>query len=232
MRLSVSCWLNPVYPTCTELQFYGRASSGAKIHGATDESAYILESGSPVTITDPSTLSAGTYTFYSTVAKDPADLTADYSKTIRICPNTKEIVVRPDNALYWWGYNSGEIEIASTANGWTFSGTAVPATFQTNYINVKANSGNTQAGAGTRNTITGKTTASLVYTGGTGGYARYPMGASKACEVYPTGIVYNDLATVGTTLTKIDLNIENKTGYIYVNCHNNTEVNIWALLAE
>ena len=222
----------PVYPTCTELQFYGRASSGAKIHGATDESAYILESGSPVTITDPSTLSAGTYTFYSTVAKDPADLTADYSKTIRICPNTKEIVVRPDNALYWWGYNSGEIEIASTANGWTFSGTAVPATFQTNYINVKANSGNTQAGAGTRNTITGKTTASLVYTGGTGGYARYLMGASKACEVYPTGIVYNDLATVGTTLTKIDLNIENKTGYIYVNCHNNTEVNIWALLAE
>lgn len=215
-----------------EIQFYGRKSSGEKIHGANGESAYILDGGSPVTITDPSTFDAGTYTVYSTVAKDPSDLTADYSKTIRICPNTKEIVVRPDNALYWWGYNNGEIEIASAANGWTFNGTAVPATFQTNYINVKANSGNTQSGAGTRNTITGKTTASLIYTAGTGGYTRYLMGASKDCNVVPSGLVYNDLTNVGTTLTKVDLNIENKTGYVYVNCHNNSEVNIWALLAE
>ena len=91
------------YVRVAEVQFYGRTTSSEKIHGANGESAYILDGGSPVTITDPSTLNAGTYTVYSTVAKNPSDLSADYSKTIRICPNTKEIVLRPDSSLYWYG---------------------------------------------------------------------------------------------------------------------------------
>lgn len=116
------------------LQFYGRTTSSEKVHGANGESAYILDGGSPVTITDPSTLDAGTYTFYSTVAKNPSDLTADYSKTIRICPNTKEIVVRPDNSLYWWGYN-GDMEDCTSANGWTYSGLTLSApTHNTNSV--------------------------------------------------------------------------------------------------
>ena len=104
-----------------KLQFYGRTTSSEKVHGANGESAYILDGGSPVTITDPSTLNAGTYTVYSTVAKDASNLSNDYSKTVRICPNTKEIVVRPDNALYWWGYKTNDV--VGTPNGVNFRST-------------------------------------------------------------------------------------------------------------
>lgn len=106
-----------------EIQFYGHASSGEYIHGTYSESAYYLDGATQTPIVDPSTLSAGTYTFGSTVAKNPSDLTADYTKTIRITPNTKEIVLRPDCALYWWGYEDSMLEVLSTANGWSWSST-------------------------------------------------------------------------------------------------------------
>ena len=124
-----------VYVWVLNLQFYGRTSSSEKVHGANGESAYILDGGSPVTITDPSTLDAGTYTVYSTVAKNPSDLSADYSKTIRICPNTKEIVVRPDNSLYWYGYVGPVVADASFITGVT-PGTS---TFDTNKMTTGAN---------------------------------------------------------------------------------------------
>lgn len=95
-------------PAIEILQFYGRTPSNELIHGTNNESAYYLDGASETPIVDPSTLSAGTYTFGSTVAKDPSDLTDDYTKTIRITPNTKEIVLRPDNSLYWYGYEGAE----------------------------------------------------------------------------------------------------------------------------
>ena len=125
------------------IQFYGRTTSSEMVHGANGESAYILDGGSPVTITDPSTLNAGTYTFYSTVAKNPSDLTADYSKTIRICPNTKEIVVRPDNTLYWWGYNGG-IQNMSSSDGWSISDGWLTPTW--NNTNITLNSASSKNG--------------------------------------------------------------------------------------
>ena len=102
-----------------ELQFYGDIGSREYIHGTNNESAYYLDGATQTPIVDPSTLSAGTYTFGSTVAKNPSDLTADYTKTIRITPNTKEIVLRPDKTLYWWGYMSKGCEELLTANGWS-----------------------------------------------------------------------------------------------------------------
>lgn len=124
----IEYWDNS-YIQIKRVQFYGRTSSGAKIHGATGESAYILESGSPVTVADPSTLDAGTYTFYSTVAKDPANLSNDYSKTIRICPNTKEIVLMPDAVSYWYGYKVGDTANYKARASWTNEGDAL--TFNT-----------------------------------------------------------------------------------------------------
>lgn len=110
-------------------QFCGRADSSELIHGTNNEVAYYLDGATQTPIVDPSTLSAGTYTFGSTVAKDPSDLTADYTKTIRITPNTKEIVLRPDCALYWYGYRNPAFEIANAVNAVPFGGTFVNPTF-------------------------------------------------------------------------------------------------------
>lgn len=48
--------------------------------------------------------SGSNITFTSSVAKNPDDLTADYSKSISITNATTEIKVMPDNSLYWYGY--------------------------------------------------------------------------------------------------------------------------------
>ena len=117
---------NSTYTTAAfnEIQFYGRKSSGEKIHGGNGDTFYRVVSGTNIPVTDPSLLDAGTYTIYSNgLAKDPANLSNDYGKTVRICPNTKEIVVRPDNSLYWWGYNnsSNPVMVCTSANGWSAS---------------------------------------------------------------------------------------------------------------
>lgn len=57
-------------------------------------------------------------TFTSAVAKDPDNLSNDYTKTVSVTSVTTEIKVMPDNALYWWGYESANLEDLSTANGW------------------------------------------------------------------------------------------------------------------
>lgn len=135
------------YTAMFGVQLYGDKTE--KIHGTYNEIAYYLDDGTEVTIVDPSTLSAGTYTFGSTVAKDPSDLTADYTKTIRITPNTKEIVLRPDNALYWWGYKSSNLENITNANGWSNVCTALPTYNDYDiYFNVSG-SGNCGVGAKT-----------------------------------------------------------------------------------
>ena len=66
--------------------------------------------------------SGQTITFTDTnVAKNPDNLSANYTKSIALTSGTTSIKVMPDNALYWYGYNNGEIETCSTANGWTLN---------------------------------------------------------------------------------------------------------------
>lgn len=136
-----------------ELQFYGRKSSGEKIHGGnpTYDSFYRIVDGNNVPVTDPSLLDAGTYTIYSNgLAKDPDNLSNDYGKTIRICPNTKEIVVRPDNSLYWWGYENPNLEDCTSGNGWSGSYTYVSPTHNQQNITLSSAS-NQLCGIGTKN---------------------------------------------------------------------------------
>ena len=129
-------------PNVLEVQFYGRTTSSEKIHGGnpTYDSFYRIVDGNHVPVTDPSLLDAGTYTIYSNgLAKDPSNLSNDYGKTVRICPNTKEIVVRPDIAPYWFGYKNcnfiGTPYIP--ANGWdTCSGSVSE---QNTYIQITCN---------------------------------------------------------------------------------------------
>jgi hypothetical protein len=148
-----------------KLQFYGRTSSSEKIHGGnpTYDSFYRIVDGNNVPVTDPSLLDAGTYTIYSNgLAKNPSDLSADYGKTIRICPNTKEIVVRPDNALYWWGYENPNLEDCTSANGWSLGGWTFVAPTHNN-TSISMNSGSSKIyGVGSKGTVSGTTSYAVV----------------------------------------------------------------------
>lgn len=73
------------------------------IDGATQTITFASgESSKQVTIEIEA--SGSSITFTSGVAKDPSDLTADYSKTVTITDNTTDVYLMPDGAIYWYGY--------------------------------------------------------------------------------------------------------------------------------
>ena len=119
-------------------------------HGG--DTVYYMDNGSPVTLTtadsdtgigtvDWSDLPKGAITLYSSTAKNPNNLTADYSKTVYITENTTQIYLMPDNALYWWGYETSDIEDMNTTNGWQAGASGYSfntPTRQTTYIDTTA----------------------------------------------------------------------------------------------
>jgi hypothetical protein len=50
--------------------------------------------------------SGSTITFTSSVAKDPSNLSNDYSKAVTLTSASTAIYVMPDNTLYWYGWTS------------------------------------------------------------------------------------------------------------------------------
>lgn len=123
-----------------KFQFYGRHTAQTDIivtaHGG--DTVYYMENGSPVTLTtadsdtgigtvDWSDLPKGAITLYSSTAKNPSDLTADYSKTVYVTEYTTQIYLMPDNALYWYGYESSDLEDCTSVNGWSYSGYSLNA---------------------------------------------------------------------------------------------------------
>ena len=88
------------------------------IDGATQTITFASgESSKQIEITIES--GGNSFTFTSSVAKNPNDLSQYYSKTVTVDENTTEVYLMPNNTLYWWGYDSGDIEDVSTANGWS-----------------------------------------------------------------------------------------------------------------
>jgi hypothetical protein len=75
------------------------------------------QSSKSVSITIPP--SGMSITFTSSVAKNPDDLTEYYSKTVTVTSGTTEVKCMPDNALYWYGYESSDLEDCTSANGWS-----------------------------------------------------------------------------------------------------------------
>ena len=89
----------------------------------------------------------------TTVAKDPNNLSNNYTKTINVTEDTTEIYIMPNNTLYWYGYESNNLEDMSTSNGWSpIPFNAFTGTIQrnTNYIYINTNQEN---GVGTKNKI-------------------------------------------------------------------------------
>lgn len=105
-------------------------------------------------------------TFTSSVAKNPNNLSQDYSKTFTITTSTTDIYLMPDavKTLYWWGYVSDDVEVISTANGWTHTNyTFTNPTFNVNSARFSSSSG-VECGIGTKSTINA-TKAYMVATG-------------------------------------------------------------------
>lgn len=88
------------------------------------------------------------------VAKDPDDLAADFTKKVNIFDSMIEMMLMPENALYWYGFEADGLEDCTADNGWTTSatyGTNAP-TRNTTYLTMST-SGNSDKGVGTKNII-------------------------------------------------------------------------------
>lgn len=89
-------------------------------------------------------------TFTSSVAKNPDDLSQYYSKALTVTTNTTELYLMPDavKTLYWWGYEGDDLQVLSSANGWSVSFSSsygfVDPTFNSNNIQVTGSSGKVQ----------------------------------------------------------------------------------------
>ena len=131
---------------------------------AQDTVTYTDANGSQTVVTDATGVAQNvsitvipnsTITMTSSVAKNPDNLSADYSKTFTITENTTELYLMPDGVvLYWWGYKSDNLQSLSTANGWTTNLSSFKAfinpTYNTNdiFANTTGYTGNYCCGIG------------------------------------------------------------------------------------
>lgn len=111
-------------------------------------------------------------TFTSSVAKNPSDLLAAYSKTVNVTSSTTEIYVMPDDVLYWYGYKNSNLEDVNTTNGWSGSASTIfdtPA-YNTNAIALATSSQNHLNSVGSKTAIAGgKTINAIASCSGSGG---------------------------------------------------------------
>lgn len=120
-----------------ELQFYQKQVQTNIIHSAANDTIYMMNNGTQVPlcttnsngdgILDFSQFMNGTYTLYSSVAKDPTNLSNDFSKSIRITKTsygcTTEAYIVPDTikTLYWYGNILEKWQDCNPNNGWSIS---------------------------------------------------------------------------------------------------------------
>ena len=97
-----------------------------------------------------------TLTLFSSVAKDPDNLSNPYSKEVTISANTKKVYLMPDNVIYWFGYESDNLEDMSTNNGWGNWSSGITwetPTRYNNYIDLTISASSKARGIATKNAI-------------------------------------------------------------------------------
>lgn len=133
-----------------ELQFYGRAEANPTlqtIHSAANDTIYYLDGQTPVTVAvtdsngvgeiDLESLGDGAHTLYSTVAKNPTNLSNPYSKTINVTRYTTEVYLMPLlGIIYWYGYK-GNIDFNAYAYKTNGYAGVLTATYNTNNFEIK-----------------------------------------------------------------------------------------------
>lgn len=132
-RLYITQASSSNYGSGIKMQIYNVIDTGI-IHSASNDTIYYLEEGDPVIVATTDANGIGEIDFsmlednvvlYSSVAKDPTNLSNPYHRALRITNHqyggTKEAYLMPDTirTLYWFGYEDSNLEDLSSANGWT-----------------------------------------------------------------------------------------------------------------
>ena len=142
-----------LYSAAVDEVYYYDSNNNKQIIGTTDTTGKLENIFVPNNVT-----------LYSTVAKDPTNLSNPYSKTFNTISN--EVYLMPDgNILYWYGYKSDNLESAVAANGWAFgSYTIYEPTYYTNYITCSpaGTNWNRVSSVGTKNAVTASKIQSII----------------------------------------------------------------------
>lgn len=144
----------------------------------------------------------------TTVAKDPDDLSNNYTKSVTITDGMTDIYVMPDNALYWYGWKSDNCEDATSANGWSVSAYVLSApTYNTNSLSCLTSGNNQLRGIGSSNKASVRTGIHAIYNGisqdsGNRGYFRIQALSNKAWD--SSSAIYGEFYT-SSGLNKVDL---------------------------
>lgn len=115
--------------------------------------------------------SGSSITFTSSVAKNPNNLSQDYSKTFTITTSTTDIYLMPDadKTLYWWGYMSDNAESVIASNGWSWTNFSMTApTYNTNNVYWGNQTGEKGGGIGTKNKVSNISKCHVVWSGTSG----------------------------------------------------------------
>lgn len=139
------------YNTSTQYNFFSAADDVVTFKDSNNNDVvFAITDENGGAYVDYSAIPSGSYTLYSSVAKNPDSLSDAYSKQVSISSGTTSVYFMPnDNVLYWWGYENG-IQEVSTANGWS-GGTFVAPTHGSYYIDCASN--NYLSGVGNENAL-------------------------------------------------------------------------------
>ncbi len=146
-------------------------------------------------------------TFTSAVSKNPSNLSQGYSKTVNVTTSTSTIYLMPNNCLYWWGYESSNLEDISTANGWSYSGyTFTTPTRNTNKITLNAAAVKLSGIASSVVAASGTVVHAIVQgVTGSGGTYGAVAGYKKNFSTYDiTDVTSTSIQKVSTTMTTSD----------------------------
>ena len=170
-------------------------------------------------------------TFTSSVAKNPNNLSQDYSKTFTITTSTTELYLMPDavKTLYWWGYiDNSKIEACTVANGWAAN--SYGATFNKNDIRLYSSTTSQIMGIGTKNAInmSNYTKLTVINNGITTAGGTYGGCGCNATKVTNTDNI-GSYTTAG--VNKKEWDISSKTGNQYLTIADNANTRDLKILA-
>ena len=182
--------------------------------GQNTASLKIIPSGSAITFTD------------TTVAKNPSDLSANYTKTVTVSSATTEVYVMPDKVLYWYGYKNNVVAITS-ANGWSsYYGSLNGGTFNTNSYTASAPSvGECGLASASKVNVSkayilARSEWVAIRTTKTADY-----GNIADTQVMVASATLSSVAIVDNTLSDTDL-------YVYAACSNGRNMEVYAMWYE
>ena len=168
-------------------------------------------------------LPAQSITLYSSIAKDPSNLSNPYSKLFTPSNITNQIYLMPDNTIYWYGN-----EMANITGGWDNTtiegGSDATGTKETNYFHSRAKSTTSmcQHRFITSNVfdLTNYTTMYVIADGYTnGGYAALMLEASPSKTQSHTTLTYDTYynpTLLKTTPTLVAYNVSNYGDNYYI----------------